>query len=379
MRDSLPYSSPQRLVSLDVFRGMAVAAMILVNNPGDWDHIYPILEHSKWNGCTPTDLIFPFFLFMVGVSLVFALESKKADPKQHGKIILGIFRRAFILYTLGFLLAIIPRFNFPHVRLMGVLQRISLVYLFSSLIYLKFSNRTQIGIIALLLIGYNLAMTLIPVPGFGPANLNPETNLGAWLDRSILSPAHLWVQSKTWDPEGLFSTLPALATGLLGAQVGKWLKSQALEPATQLAWLFCAGFLSYLGGMIWDLWFPINKSLWTSSFVLYTGGLATMTLSVLYWIMDIQGYKRFTKPFLVFGVNAITVFFLSGLTAKLFGIYHINPSDPSSPTIRLFLYKLFFQPYFSPINASLVAALSLVFFWMGILWMMYNRKIWIKI
>jgi predicted acyltransferase len=379
MPTEIPPAKTQRLLSLDVLRGMAVAAMVLVNNPGDWNHIYPILEHSPWNGCTPTDLIFPFFLFMVGVSLVFSLESKKADSSLHGKIILTILRRTFILYLLGFILAIVPRFNFGHVRIMGVLQRISLVYLMTSILYLKTSPKAQLWILAFLLIGYNLAMSLIPVPGFGPANMGPETNLGAWIDRLIITPQHLWVQAKTWDPEGLFSTLPAIGTGLLGAQAGRWLKSQNLDPATKLVWLFIAGFLAYLGGMIWGLWFPINKSLWTSSFVLYTGGLATMTLSTLYWIIDIQGFNRFTKPFLVFGVNAIVVFFLSGLSAKLLGFYHIHLNDPKSPNIRLYLYKLLFEPYFSPINASLVAAISLVLFWMAILWIMYNRKIWIKI
>jgi len=379
MNSIVSENKSQRLLSLDVFRGMAVAAMVLVNNPGDWDHIYPILEHSKWDGCTPTDLIFPFFLFMVGVSMVYSLETKKSDPSQHATIFWSILRRAAILYFLGFTLTIVPRFNFGHFRVMGVLQRISLVYFFSSWIYLKTNQKTQIGIIAFLLIGYNLAMSLIPVPGYGPANLKPETNLGAWIDRLIISPPHLWVQSKTWDPEGLFSTLPAIATGLLGAQVGRWLKNKKTESHEKLLILFVAGFLAYLGGMIWDLWFPINKSLWTSSFVLYTAGLATMTLCCLYYWMDIKGFTRFTKPFLVFGVNAITVFFLSGLIAKLLGIYHINPSDPKSPSIRLYLYKLIFEPYFSPINASLVAALSLVLLWMGILWIMYNRKIWIKI
>jgi Uncharacterized conserved protein len=209
----------QRLLSLDVFRGITVAAMIMVNNPGSWGSVYAPLLHAPWNGCTPTDLIFPFFLFIVGVSIHFAYQTK-VNEGLHQKVVMKILKRTAIIFLLGLFLALFPKFNFATVRIPGVLQRISIVFLFCSLIYFKAGWIAQIRIAAFLLVVYFLMMTLIPVPGVGPASLEPETNLGAWLDRLILD-GHLWVQSKTWDPEGILSTVPAIATGILGMLTGQ--------------------------------------------------------------------------------------------------------------------------------------------------------------
>jgi predicted acyltransferase len=365
-----------RLLSLDVFRGLTVLAMILVNNPGDWGHIYSPLEHSAWNGCTPTDLIFPFFLFIVGVSIVYAMGTKKADPAQHGKLILNILRRTAIILLLGWFLALYPHFNFSSMRIPGVLPRIAIVFGICGIIFVKTERKTQLILFWTFLILYYILMTFVPVPGTGYANLQPETNLGAWVDRTLIGSAHLWKEAVTWDPEGLLGTLPASATGLFGILVGTWLKRKDKDDATKVVWMFSVGVAAVMLGLLWDFFFPINKSLWTSSFVLYCGGLATIVLALFYWIIDVQGYKKYTKPFVVYGVNAITAFALSALIVKTF--VNVKVTDKHI-TVSQYLYQTFFAPHFAPINASLAWAICFDLFFMLILWIMYNRKIFIKI
>lgn len=369
---------PPRLLSLDVFRGITVAGMILVNNPGDWGHIYAPLEHAPWNGATPTDLIFPFFLFIVGVSIVYAMESKKQDKANHNRLILQALRRSAILFGLGLLLSLFPKFHFDTVRIMGVLQRISLVFFICSVIFIKTEKRTWYWIFGSILVFYWLAMTFIPVPGVGYANLEPETNLGAWMDRTILTEPHLWKSARTWDPEGLFSTIPAICTGLFGIFVGTWLKHKDRDEATKVSWMFSVALLAVLAGLITDLFFPINKQLWTSSYVLYAGGLATLGLALCYWLIDVQGYRRFTTPFVAYGVNAITVFFLSGLIPRILSMIKIDYQGESIGA-KEYLYQKFFVPYFSPVNASLAGAVTFVLIWLFILWLMYRKNVIIKI
>nr|WP_068889968.1 DUF5009 domain-containing protein [Pedobacter panaciterrae] len=377
-------NTPARLLSLDFFRGATVAAMILVNNPGDWGNIYAPLEHAEWNGCTPTDLIFPFFLFIVGVSIAYAMGSKKTDPSTHTKTILKALKRALILFGLGLFLSLFPKvFTDPigtlqHVRIPGVLQRIAVVFFISSVIFLKYSEKNIFRILIALIAVYWALMTFVPVPGVGYANLEKETNLGALIDRSILTEAHLWKSSKTWDPEGILSTLPAIATGLFGILVGVYLKRKDLDAASKVAWLFTTGCSAVVLGLLWDLQFPINKALWTSSFVLYTGGLATVILALSYWVIDVHRYNRFTKPFVVYGVNAITVFFLSGLIPRILGMIHVKGANGSEISLQAWLYSGF-SSYFSPINASLAWAVTFILFWLVILWVMYNKKIIIKV
>lgn len=377
-------NTPARLLSLDFFRGATVAAMILVNNPGDWGNIYAPLEHAEWNGCTPTDLVFPFFLFIVGVSIAYAMGSKKTDPTTHNKTILKALKRALILFALGLFLSLFPKVftdpmgAFQHVRIPGVLQRIAVVFFISSIIFLKNSEKNIFRILIALLAVYWALMTFVPVPGVGYANLEKETNLGAWLDRSILTEAHLWKSSKIWDPEGILSTVPAIATGLFGILVGVYLKRKDVDAASKIAWLFTTGCAAVVLGLLWDLQFPINKALWTSSFVLYTGGLATVILALCYWLIDIHQYNRFTKPFVVYGVNAITVFFLSGLIPRILGMIHVKDGNGSEITLQSWLYSGF-SSHFSAINASLAWAITFVLFWLIILWVMYNKKIIIKV
>lgn len=371
-------TAKQRLLSLDFFRGLTVAAMILVNNPGDWGHIYSPFRHASWNGCTPTDLIFPFFLFIVGVSIVFAMDTAKRNSENHGRLLKSITKRAIILFTLGLILALFPFFNFPEVRIPGVLQRIAVVYLVCAILFVKVSQRTLFRLFIAFILVYWLMMVLILVPGFGAANLEKETNLAAYVDQLVFGEAHVWKVSKTWDPEGLLSTLPAFSTGLFGVLMGIILKSANRTQENKVIWLFVYGFLAVLLGLFWDLFFPINKALWSSSFVLYTGGIASMFLALCYWLIDVQGFTKFTKPFVIYGVNAITVFFMSGIIARSISLIKIN-SNNQEVTLKGYIYETAFTPFFTPYNASLAFAFAFVIFWYIILWYMYKKNVFIKV
>lgn len=359
--------------------------MILVNNPGDWGHIYAPLEHAPWHGWTPTDLIFPFFLFIVGVSITFALGRSDGSDSESRKGVTGkILKRSLTLFLLGLFLNFFPKFDITTVRIPGVLQRIALVYLACSLLFLKTTPRQQLYILGGLLVGYWLLMTVVPVPGVGYANLEPTTSLAAWLDRTILTPAHVYKPAKVWDPEGLLSTLPALGTGILGLLAGTWLRSNR-PAANKVAWLFTAGCGLTLGGLIWGSFFPINKALWTSSYVLLAGGLAMLGLALCYWLIDVSPagrsiYRKGALPFVAFGVNAITVFFLSGLIPRVMNLIHVTRPDGTQTGLREYLYRSFIAPPFAdPKNASLAGALTFVLIWFVILWVMYRKNIIIKV
>lgn len=368
-----------RLVSLDFFRGLTVASMILVNNPGDWDHIYPPFEHSKWNGCTPTDLVFPFFLFIVGVSINYAIGDKKLDRSQHPKLILKAARRSMLLFGVALLLSLImTSFDFAHLRILGVLQRIAIVFFICAVLFIKTSQRVQLWIFSLILVVYWVLMSFVPVPGIGPSNLEPGTNLAAWVDNLILGTNHMWRQSKTWDPEGLLSTLPAISTCLFGIAAGGILKRKDLPDANKVAWLFSVAFLAIMAGLIWNIFFPMNKALWTSSFVLYTGGLATAFLALSYWLIDSQGRKKYTMPFIAFGANAITIFVVSGYLPMLFNIIKIT-TPRGKVGVTQFLYQSLLTPHLSPESASLASALIYVIFLSFPMMWMYKKKIFIKL
>ena len=364
-----------RLYSLDVFRGITVAAMILVNNPGSWDSVYPPLLHAHWHGCTPTDLIFPFFLFIVGVSIHFAYQPKLSEGLTK-KNLLKIIRRVLIIFLLGMMLALVPKINFSTVRIPGVLQRISVVFLFCSLIYFKTNWLAQIRLALVLLVGYFVLMTMVPVPEIGAANLEPETNLGAWLDRILLN-GHLWAQSKTWDPEGVLSTVPAIATGIIGMLTGQ-LFSKISEPVEKVTWLFFVGALLIVCGLAWGLVFPINKALWTSSYVLYTAGIAMQFLAACYWLIDVQGIKKWSTPFIYYGTNAIFVFVASGLLAKILLRIKVGEGE-NAISLWSVIYQNVYASWLSPKSASLGFAITLILFFLLILWQMYKRKVFVKV
>lgn len=356
----------ERLVSVDAFRGATVAAMILVNNPGDWGHIYWPLEHAPWNGWTPTDLIFPFFLFIVGASLAFSGR----DTTRAAAI------RALKIFGLGFFMAFYPRFNIFTVRIPGVLARIALCYFLAFLIKKHFRLRGVAMIAAACCLGYWFLMTVVPVPGGIAPNLEPETNLGAWLDRLVFG-SHLWVTSKTWDPEGLLSSLPALGTTLLGYLAGSLFRA-GLDAAEIIRRLVITGFVMSVAGIAWDGVFPINKSLWTSSYVLFTAGLASLILAAFYWIADVKGFKKPMKPMVIYGVNAIVVFVASGLFAKTLVLIRL-PLGESSVSSQVFIYRTLFLSWLTPYDASLGFAIANVAGWYAVLWWLDRRGIHIKV
>lgn len=368
-----------RLISLDVFRGITIAGMILVNNAGSWDYVYPALSHAEWHGVTPTDLIFPFFLFIMGAAVPFAFAKRLESGAPLRGIYKKIISRTFLLILLGLIINAFPVYNWDFLeklRIPGILQRIAVVYLAVSLIYLKTGLKAQIVIsFAILLIYWGL-MSLIPVPGVGYANLEPATNLSAWIDRLVFG-NHVWEYTKYWDPEGLLSTLPAISSGLFGLLTGRWLRSKNTEEIKTIN-MFLSGCFAVVISMFWDMVFPYNKNLWTSSYVLYTTGIALLFFGVCYWLIDVKGKIWWTKPFLVFGSNAITVFFLSEITAGIFYMIYI-PAGGSSLELKEFIYQYWFRSWLSPVNASLAYAVTYDLFWLGVMWILYRKKIFIKI
>lgn len=370
----------QRLLALDIFRGITIAGMILVNTPGSWEYVYPPLLHADWHGATPTDWVFPFFLFIVGIAIPLALGRRLDAGANRQQIMLKILRRTLIIFGLGLFLAAFPKFDFPNLRIPGVLQRIALVYFCCSLIFVYVRDwRSQAWISAGLLLLYWALMTIVPVPDGNPPNLQPETNLGAWLDRTILGTKHLWKQAVTWDPEGILSTMPAIVTGMLGVFTGLWLKTERTH-YEKLTGIFGAGVILLALGLIWNVAFPINKKIWTSSYVLYVGGIALLFLGIVYWVVDVLGYRRWTKPFIVYGTNALFAYFMSSFLVKLSALIQIPTANGESESLMSWIYTNIFEPTFaSPYNASLAFALAYVLLILGLTWILYWRKIFIKV
>lgn len=364
-----------RLISLDVFRGLTIAGMILVNNPGTWSSIYPTLKHAEWHGWTPTDFIFPFFLFIVGVAMTLSFKKRLDQGTDKTKLFLHAIRRSVIIFLLGMFLHLFPYFNFSTVRIPGVLQRIAVVYFIASILYLYLKPRWQVIISASILILYWLAMTLIPVPNYGAGNLTPEGNLAAYIDNLIFK-GHMW--KTNWDPEGLLSTFPAVVTTMIGIFTGRWLLQSKNKFETTTV-MFVAGDILIVFGVIWDMWFPINKYIWTSSYVLFMGGLALNFLAFCYYVIEIKNIRWWTQPFLVFGMNAITSFFLSSLFAKILNIVKVTDSTGESISLKGYIFNNFFAPHFELINASLAFAICYVIFWYLIMLIFYKKKIFIKV
>ncbi|PYT01890.1 MAG: DUF5009 domain-containing protein [Acidobacteria bacterium] len=440
--------SPTRLVSLDVFRGMTIAGMVLVNNPGTWSAIYSPLEHAPWHGITPTDYIFPFFLFIVGVAIPIALKRRMRDGVTRD-VYLKIIQRAATIFALGILMSMIPFFqfndstgipyalkivlvlsfsaalllyllekktaaaitagvsalivlgfyfagaeilwyNFSTMRIPGVLQRIAVCYLVVSLIFLHTNWKQQAAISVVLLLLYWILMTVIPVPGCDVTTIDDKAcNLAAWLDRTILTEAHMWRSAKVYDPEGILSTIPAIVTTLSGVLTGTWLtrstddKSQIPNPKSEIetaVGLFFSGTVLLAIGWSWSLLFPLNKSLWTSSYVVYTSGLALLTLGFCYWLIDIKGYKRWSWPFVVFGVNALALFVFSGIMARLLGMIRFaGPEEGKFTTLQQWIFNTIFLSWASPINASLAFAISFILLWLFLMWLLYRKRIFVKV
>jgi predicted acyltransferase len=356
--------APGRLVSLDLFRGATIAFMIVVNSQTNEEAFWP-LRHATWNGWTPTDLVFPFFLFIVGVSLVLSFEARLAQGCSRNTLMLRAVRRSAILFTIGLALNGLGSLSLEHWRIPGVLQRIAVAYCAAAVITLYSGTRARVAWIAALLVGYWILMRFVPVPGFGVPGrdiplLHPDGNLAAYLDRKLML-GHLW--ERTRDPEGVLSTLPAIATALSGVLTGEWLRSErALRQ--KAARMFLVGVAGIVAGELWGIWFPINKKLWTSSYVIFTAGCALVCLAMCYWLIDIKLHRGWwTKPFLIFGSNAITAYVISELLGGFLS----------------WKGYVFFRSVGSPPVESLLHSLTVLGICFLPVWWMYRKKILLRI
>jgi predicted acyltransferase len=417
-----------RILSVDVLRGMTVILMTIVNNPGDWGNVYPPLLHAPWHGCTPTDLVFPFFLFVVGISTALAMPEKQISSKTYQKIAtrtfriicLGLFLNFFskldafgldgfflIIYRLAFTALAVVAFlgdydrkkqlyvafgsfilmmvlafggfeQFESVRILGVLQRIGIVYGIVSLIYLHTSFNVQALIGGIILLVYWGIMALIPVPNGNPPNVEVGTSLAAWLDETLLT-THNWSSTRTWDPEGILSTFPVIGTGIAGLLIGQLLIREIPQRKKSLQ-LLGIGVAAIILGLLWNMVFPINKALWTSSYVIYTAGLATLILSILYYITDVRKYEKWTKPFIIFGVNPMVIFFFSGIIPRVLGMIEVQSPAGESISVQAYIYDYMIVPLFENLmNASLAGALVYLVIWFVILTLFYRKNLIFKV
>jgi predicted acyltransferase len=367
-----------RLISLDVFRGMTIAGMVLVNNPGTWSAIYSPLKHADWHGITPTDYIFPFFLFIVGIAIPMALGKRVAQGITKD-VYLKILRRSATIFLLGLFLAAFPFFDFANLRIPGVLQRIAVCYLVVSIIFLHTNWKQQTIIGVALLFVYWLLMTAIPVPGCEITSIDDKAcNLAAYVDRVVFGENHIWKQAKVYDPEGILSTIPSIVTTISGVLTGTWLKTKKSD-TEKVSGIFFFGVVLCALGWAWNFFFPFNKAFWTSSYVVYTSGLALCFLGFCYWLVDIKGYKKWAKPFVIFGVNALALYVFSGLFTKILGLIKVSGSGGKEISLHGWIFNTFFLSVASPINASLLFAVSYILFWLFLMWLLYRKRIFIKV
>jgi predicted acyltransferase len=395
-------NTSERLLALDVFRGMTVAGMLLVNNPGSWGAIHPPLAHAAWHGWTPTDLIFPFFLFIVGITTHLSLASRRARGDDNATLVKQVLRRGLLIFLCGLFLSWFPGWTYgpiadlpnatfsdrvlyrlEHLRILGVLQRIGLAYTVGGLLTLRFAWRQQVIVASVILLGYWALMTLVPVPGTGRIGAElldePSLVLSAWLDRLIITENHLYSGTKTWDPEGLLSTMPAVGTVLLGALTGSWLAQKERALGDRLAGMFAVGALAMVVGACWGWVFPINKGLWTSSYVVFTGGMAAVSLATCLWLIDGLGVKGWTRFFVVYGINPLVAFLGSGLMARLIGGMIVWETDTVRTSLQQFVYREAFASWLPPKNASLLFAIAFVMLWYAILSLLHRRGVVVKL
>jgi predicted acyltransferase len=373
--------APARLTSLDAFRGFTIAAMVLVNNPGDWSSLYSQLAHAQWNGWTFTDWIFPFFLFIGGVSMAFSLGRLAEAGADKPALLAKLAKRAALIFLIGFALNLIPAFDFATVRIPGVLQRIAVCTVLAAPIVVYCSWRGQLAWIAALLAIYSVLMLRVPVPGIGAGVLEPGKDFGAWLDRMLMD-GHLWAHAKTWDPEGLLSTMPALCSQLLGVLAGRWLLSNQ-APADKTVWMMLAGLLLlWLGAILDVVLMPINKSLWTPSFCVFTTGWALLLFSAFYWLLDANGQPRVrdlaarcSLPFIIYGMNALFIFAFSSLVAKM--LMYIPAGEAGSLGTALYLPLRGLG--IAPVNSSLLYALIFNAAMFVVAWFMWRKKWFVKV
>lgn len=374
--DHAKAGAKERLVSLDAFRGLTIAFMILVNTPGDGSHVYWPLQHADWNGWTPTDVVFPSFLWIVGVAITLSLGSRLARGDSRAVLFRKAARRAAILFLLGMLVYVYPGFDFSTQRILGVLQRIAICYLAASAIFLTTKLRGQIIWIVSLLTSYWLLMALVPVPGYGAGRLDVAGNFAHYIDRIVLG-AHNYRWTRTWDPEGIVSTLPAIATCLLGLIGGHILASRE-SLGKRTVRFFALGVALLAAGLICNTWLPINKKLWTDSFTLFMAGLDFMLFAGFLWLVDGLGWRRAVKPMVILGMNAIVIYMASELLDEVFEWIHWTGAA-GKVSLRHWIYSHFFAGIASPYNASLLYAIAYVLLLYLIGWVMYRRRWFVRV
>ena len=425
-------TSGQRLLSLDVFRGVTIAAMVVVNNPGTWSAVYPQLKHAEWHGWTVTDFVFPFFVFIVGVAIPLALGKRIENGTTSREVSLRILYRSFVIFGLGLFQMGFPFFDpsktdlspyvqipvfiglilcagffiadrfkasivavaavaailacaylfdqgFPfekmeRIRIMGVLQRLALCYFFAALIFIRTGWKSQIGIACVLLLTY---WGLMHFGGGG--DLSPEGNFSGYIDRMILGEEHIWRSSKVYDPEGLLSTIPAIATCLIGVLCGSLINRKQIPLESRINPMFVIGFALTAMGWVWSFWFPINKPIWTSSYALYTSGIAMIFLASLMYLIDVRSYKRWTYPFMVFGVNALALYFASSILTRIMLAIKVDSIEGKTIHSQRWIYDSFFKPLADPMDASLIFALVYLLLWYLLMWALYKKRIFIKV
>ncbi|MBI5463566.1 MAG: DUF5009 domain-containing protein [Ignavibacteriales bacterium] len=426
-------TSSSRLVSLDIFRGATIAGMMLVNNPGEWGHIYAPWAHAKWDGWTYTDTIFPFFLWIVGVAMMLSFAKRLERGADKGELARHVIWRAAVIFYLGLFLAGVPQLSLfflwiaalayvllqlrkvfaprsgeePQpksrgyifaavgvglaalpfivplmhteelnaIRIPGVLQRIAVCYLIAGLISLYTSTRAQIGITFALLAAYWILVKTINVPGYGVGVWTPMGNFAWYIDSHVLQ-GHTWrgAPAPGFDPEGIFSTIPAIATTLFGVFTGRYLRTQHTKEE-KTSWMFVTGSLLMLAGLIMDNWLPINKNMWTSTYSVFMAGLALVCLSCIFWIVDVKGWARWSKPFEIYGQNAITMFVLSGVVGRLTSMKF----GGMSVSIKTWYYNSFFVPVGDPMASSFLHSIAFMLFLYVIAYLMYRMKWIVKV
>lgn len=377
----------ERLVSLDVFRGATIAAMTLVNAPGSWKAIYPQLAHAEWNGATFADAVFPAFLFIVGISITLSLGSRADRGGSFRGVYLKIVKRTVLLFLIGIALGIFPFYDIwtgawfepSTMRIMGILQRIAICYFVVSLIFLHSTWNQQLTIAAVILVGYTVLMSWASVPGCAEASiLDSSCNLASYIDRSILGPNHIWRETSVFDPEGLLSTLPAIATTLAGLLAGQWLRS-GRGIRQKMGGMIAGGSVLAAAGYILSFWIPLNKSLWSSSFVIFEGGLSLAFFGLCFWLIDVKGYKTWTTPFAILGSNAIALYVGSSLMGSALNVIQVPGPNDSTFSLQETIFNGVFALLAAPVNASLLYAVGFVLVWLFLMWLLYRKEIFIKI
>ncbi|MFZ0661494.1 MAG: DUF5009 domain-containing protein [Acidobacteriaceae bacterium] len=381
---------PARLASLDVYRGLIIAGMILVTNPGTYSHAYWPLLHAKWNGSTPTDMIFPAFLFIVGVAITLAFQSRTKRGETRGKLARHLVQRAAVLIALGLIVNGFPFYHLHTLRLPGILQRIAVCYLLGGLLYLATASlpcarrATILGSVAFALIaGYWAILKLLPAPGFGAGRLDSVGNIASVVDRAVFTTRHMFPYGTTpghgvtFDPEGLLSTLGALASLLIGVLAGEWLRTD--HPGVKkAAWLAVAGVVLFVVGLTLNPLLPVNKQIWTSTFVFVSSGVSLLAFAFCYWLVDLRRSRWWTVPALVFGTNAIFAFVLSNFITTITEVVYVGPAA-GVINLRHWGYQTLFLPWLAPLHASLAFAILIVLVNMALVYPLYRKRIFLRI